>query len=126
MALTIAQRPSAINGCLQSWAESTAGYGVIRTQMEAPTQKVRRRTTAYVRVGDATLTIKGEQYDDFVAWYQVTSRTGTLPTWFKFPPDAREQLWRWNNEPTYEWLDNKAVRISFQLIQLPEYRGVTP
>jgi hypothetical protein len=123
MAIEIASRPANIDGCFQTLKQTTV-ENIIRSNMEGGTIKVRRRSTAFLSRADASVTLKAEQFDDFLAWYKTACQGGILPTRFKFPPDNSEQVWRFASPPEYEWITNEAFRVSFQIEQLPEWVGL--
>ena len=119
---TIASRPASIAGELQTWTE-TFTPSVIRSDMESLDIKVRRRTTGVIRTGDATVTLKAEQYEDFKHWFIVDCMAGILPSRFKFPPNCKEEVWRFASPPTIQWLDKAAFQASFRLESLPVWKG---
>jgi hypothetical protein len=88
---------------------------------------VRRRTTAIIRTGDASIVIKGADYDAFQRFFLITCMGGINPSKFKFPPDGREETWRFSAPPVYEWgkvdKGNHVVRVSFALERLPGWEA---
>lgn len=118
---TIAARPSSISGCLQTFTE-TWENNQIRTTMENGAPKVRNRVTWTVRLGQASVVLLANQYNDFKFWYETSCRQGVLPTRFKMPNSTVEEVWRFVEPPTIEW-DNsgKAFRATFKLEQLPQW-----
>jgi hypothetical protein len=123
MALTPVNKPAFWDGCLQTFSETTKPI-VIRSDMEAGSPKVRRRFTSPVREADASVTLYGKDYDAFWNFFVTTTMGGVHPFKIKRPFDQAEEHWAFAGEPTYAWLDAKAVTVSFQLIQTPEMRAL--
>jgi hypothetical protein len=122
MAVQVAARPASLSGCFQSWSEKQVANS-IRTDMENGTVKVRRRTTGIFRQADVSVTLKGDQYQDFVDWWNVNCQQGALPTRVITPYGA-EEVWRIVEPPSIEWLQgnpNPAFRASMKLERLPEF-----
>lgn len=123
--LTIAERPTTIDGCFQTWAEVDKSQ-VVRSEMDFGTIKVRRRTTGVIWTIDASVTLRAEQYDDFMNWFRVNCQAGVLPTRIKRPQDAKEVVARFAEPPTIQWPDmNKAAfQATCKFEQLPEWRNL--
>lgn len=119
MALTIAARPASISGCVQSWSEADMPQ-VIRTSMDSGTVKVRRRFTGIHRTANASVTLKAEQYDDFMDWYRTLCMGGVYPTRI-ITPYGKEEVWRFTEPPQIEWIDAKAFRATLALERLPAW-----
>lgn len=124
MAIQIAPRPAVLSGAHQSFTETSVS-NTIRSSMDNLTVKVRRRTTGTFRTADATAVIRADQYQAFRDWFEVNCQSGVLPTRFRNPHDCKESVWRFTAPPQYEWLDGAvAVRVSYKLEQLPEWRNL--
>lgn len=121
MAIYIAPRPKSIDGCMQEWSETFLA-NTIRTSMEDLSVKVRRRTTGLVMNIDAKVTLKAEQYEDFLKWFQIDQQGGSLPTRIKRPKDGKEIVVRCSQFPTIQWVDTKAFSASIKFEQMPEWR----
>jgi hypothetical protein len=97
---------------------------VIRTDSEnAAFIKVRRTTTAPVRVAECSLTVKAEVVNSFINWYSVSCQCGAIPTKIKIPPTGVEEVWRFSAAPTVDWIDPKAAQITWSMEQLPLWRA---
>jgi hypothetical protein len=73
------------------------------------------------------VTLKAEQYRYFAEWFEIACQAGVMPTRFRFPPDCTEEVWRFASPPVFDWSIDagaKAVRVSFQLEQMPDWRGL--
>lgn len=117
---TVATRPVQIAGGLQTWSETTDENSKVRSKMDdGQTIKARRRVTVPIRNGQASVTVKAAEVQYWRQWYEDRCLDGTLPTRLKFPPSCVEQIWRFSTPLTYEWIDNNACRISFNLEKLP-------
>lgn len=121
MAIYIAPRPAGIDGCMQEWSETFLA-NTIRTSMEDLSVKVRRRTTGLVMNIDAKVTLKAEQYEDFLHWFQIDQQGGSVPTRIKRPKDGKEMVVRCSQFPTIQWVDTKAFSASIKFEQMPEWR----
>jgi len=122
----IASRPSQITGCFQTFRES-ALESTVRTDTDTNTViKVRRRTTAAVRVADATITVKQDEVPYWKTWFETNCQSGVLPTKIITPYGA-EEVWRFAEPLQIEWNmgprpgQHSAV-ISVKLEQLPLWR----
>ena len=122
MAIEIGSRPASLSGCFQTWNERQVA-NTIRTEMENGTVKVRRRTTGIYRQAEVGGVLKGSLYADFVAWWNVNCKQGSIPTRV-VTPYGTEEVWRISEPPGIEWLqsgDNAAFRVSMKLERLPEF-----
>lgn len=120
--ITIATRPSSLDGCWQTWNEHDAS-SVIRSDMDmGGFTKVRRRTTAAAWIVDATVTLDASLYEDFQAWFRINCAAGVFPTRVK-RPDGKEIVMRMTQAPGIEWPEaNKgAFRATVNLEQLPAW-----
>lgn len=123
MAITIGTRPASLDGCWASWDEKQEP-NTIRTSMEAAGYvKVRRRTTGIMRVAQVKRNFEAKDYSDFVDWFNVASQGGVVPTRMK-EPDGSEQVWRFTEPPTINWIEPKAFSVSCKIEQLPAWRGL--
>jgi len=120
MSISIAPRPSSIDGCMQSWNESYAA-NTIRSAMDDMEVKVRRRTTGLVRTIETTLTLKAAQYHDFVEWFRVSQQGGVLPTRIKRPQDGLEIVVRVTAPPIIKWIDRNVFEASMKWEQMPSW-----
>lgn len=125
---TIAARPGALSGALQTFVETTLPNTIRSQSDDNQTIKVRRRATNPTRTADATVTVVAAEVELWRQWYQLNCQSGTLPTRFKMPPQCtHEEVWRFAAEPQYDWsVDGaaKACKISMKLEQLPNWVGV--
>lgn len=122
MTIQIGARPASISGCFQTWNETQVA-NTIRTEMENGTIKVRRRTTGIFRQADVSVTLQGDQYQDFVDWWNVNCQQGAIPTYVVTPYGA-EEVWRIAEPPAIEWIQagqKPAFRASMKLERLPEF-----
>lgn len=125
MAIDIAARPLALDGCWQNWREHDA-EAVLRSDMDmGGFTKSRLRTTAAAWLVEASVTLPAELYGDFMGWYRTACRRGTLPTRIK-RPDGVEVVMRFTAAPVVEWPEaNRGVfRASATFEQLPEWEGL--
>lgn len=119
-----AARPASLDGC---WSAFTMREqpATVRSEMDTGYVKVRRRTTAPVRVADASVTLPYALYADFVTWWDNTLQ-GVLPTLIDMPLEG-QQLWRFAEAPTYTPIPGRsgvgAFTVSVKLEQLPEWRA---
>ena len=122
MTIQIGARPASISGCFQTWNETQAA-NTIRTEMENGTVKVRRRTTGIYRKAEVSVTLQGDQYQDFVDWWNVNSQQGAIPT-YVVTPYGTEEVWRIAEPPAIEWIQagqKPAFRASMKIERLPEF-----
>lgn len=118
----VATRPPQIAGGLQTWSESTDNSALLRSAMDdAQTIKTRRRVTAPIRQGTASVTVQSSEVQFWRQWFEQACQGGMLPTRLKFPPYCDEQIWRFSTPLTFDWVDPKACRISFSLEKLPQW-----
>lgn len=123
---TIANRPSGVSGCLQTFTES-ALENTVRSQSENNAMiKVRRRTTAAVRIADATVTVKQSEVALWKTWFETACQGGVLPTYFVMPYGG-EELWRFSAPLSITWGQGAApgqhaATITLKLEQLPAWR----
>jgi hypothetical protein len=123
---TVANRPSEIRGCLQTFSESTL-ENTVRSQMENNSLiKVRRRTTAVVRVADATVTVTQVEVAYWKNWFEVACQGGVLPTRI-ITPYGKEEIWRFSAPLAITWgqgpsQGQHAATITMKLEQLPVWR----
>jgi hypothetical protein len=110
----IANRPGAL-GCFASWDEQQ-NDNVIKSTAEDGTVKFRRRFTGKNRRASASVRIPAEYYDDFVFWYDVSQRQGSIPTRIITPYGA-EEVWQFIAPPVYKWIDANVVEVSCNLYQ---------
>ena len=120
MALTIAPRPTEIDGCMQTWSETYAA-NTIRSAMDDMEVKVRRRTTGLVRTMDTTLTLKANQYDTFIEWFRVAQQGGSIPTRIRRPQDGKEMVVRASAPPQIQWVDKNIFQVSMKWEQMPAW-----
>lgn len=122
----VANRPSSISGCFQTFSES-AMENIIRSQSENNSIiKVRRRTTAIVRLADATVTVKEADVAVWKQWYEVACQGGVLPTKFILPY-GKEEIWRFSAPLSITWgqgmkKGEHVATITIKLEQLPLWR----
>lgn len=122
---TVAERPIGVTGCLQSFTDTTADGDVLRTTMQSgQTIKVRRVSTRGINTAQATAVVSATDSFLWRNWYQERCKSGVLPTRF-IMPWGEEQIWRFAGKLQYEWIRGPkgavAVRISFNLEQLPQW-----
>lgn len=124
---TIAARPGALSGALQTFIETTKENSIRSQGDDNQNIKVRRRATHVVRTADATVTVPAIDVQLYKDWYEIC-QSGVLPTRFRIPPNCgAEEVWRFAAPPAYDWsVDGaaKACRIAFKLEQLPHWKGV--
>ncbi len=120
MAIQIGSRPTTIDGCMATWAEEFKP-NTIRSDMDDLTVKVRRRTTGLVRNIDTQVTLKANQYDDFVAWFKTNQIGGSIPTRIKRPQDGKEMVVRARATPKIEWITKDAFTATMAWEQMPEW-----
>jgi hypothetical protein len=120
MAITIAQRPTEIDGCMQTWSETYAA-NTIRSAMDDMEVKVRRRTTGLVRTMETTLTLKATQYDIFVEWFRVAQQGGSIPTRIRRPQDGKEMVVRASQPPQIQWIDKNIFQVQMKWEQMPAW-----
>lgn len=123
--ITIGARPASIDGCFQTWSEQDA-TSTIRSEMDlGGFTKVRRRTTAAAWLASASVTLKAEQYEDFMRWFRVNCGAGVFPTRVK-RPDGQEVVMRFTEPPVIEWPERErtAFRASVSLEQLPAWKDL--
>ena len=123
MAITIAARPAALDGCWSSWSEKQEP-NILRTEMDlAGATKVRRRTTGITRIANVGRVFEAKYYDDFLRWFNVNCQQGVLPTRMK-TPYLVEEVWRFTEAPEISWLETKAFSVTATIEQLPVWRGL--
>jgi hypothetical protein len=121
-----APRPNGIDGCLQTFNESQL-ENVVRSQSDNNAMvKVRRRTTAAVRVADATVTVPSAEVELWKKWFDVACQGGVLPTYFRTPYGI-EEAWRFSAPLSITWGQGSGVgkhfaTISMKLEQMPAWR----
>lgn len=119
-------RPTGIDGCLQTFNE-TQLENVVRSQSDNnAVVKVRRRTTAAVRVADATVTVPGAEVELWKQWFDVFCQGGVLPTYFK-TPYGTEEAWRFSAPLAITWgqgsgMGNHVATITMKLEQMPAWK----
>lgn len=124
MAITIAERPDTLSGCMAEWSESFAP-NTIRTNMEAAGYvKVRRRTTGESRMIETSVTLQSNLYQDFVDWYFVRCQAGVLPTYIKRPQDGAEIVARFMDPPIIDFVDKNAFVATCKFETLPIWSKV--
>jgi hypothetical protein len=124
MAINIAARPAALDGCMQTWVE-TYESNVLRTNMDMPGNiKVRRRTTGKTTNIEASATLESKYYDDIQTWFFTNSQAGVIPTRIKRPQDGQEVVARFVEPPTINFVDKKAFNATFKFEILPAYIGL--
>jgi hypothetical protein len=117
----VATRPS-IFGCLQTFKLSYK-ESVIRSEAENSAYiKVRRRTTAPIKIADCSLTVLAQNVETFMQWYEVGCRCGAVPTRIRVPPNSYEQIWRFSSAPQIDWIDPGAAQISWSMEKLPAWK----
>lgn len=125
---TIAQRPSPIDGALQTFTETTLNNSIRSQSDDNQLIKTRLRATNQTRTADATVTVRAELVSFWQDWFDDDCRGGTLPTRFRIPPSCSvEEVWRFAAPPSYDWgIDQsaKACKISLKLEQLPNWAGL--
>jgi hypothetical protein len=123
----VANRPTNVSGCLQTFNE-TQLENVVRSQSDNnAVVKVRRRTTAAVRVADASVTVKQSDVALWKNWFETACQGGVLPTYFK-TPYGTEELWRFSAPLSITWGQGPmpgqhAATITMKLEQLPAWRA---
>ena len=123
MAVTIATRPSKMDGCWATWDEK-AEEVIIRTQMSQPgVAKVRRIATGISRVANVSRTFKAEDYANFKLWFDVNCQQGVLPTRMMTPYGA-EEVWRFTEAPQITWLEPTAFSVTAKIEHLPVWDGL--
>jgi len=119
--IQIGKRPTALDGCMQSWTESYEQQN-IRTSMESSGYiKVRRRVTGKTTNIDASATLNSKHYDDIQKWFFNDSQAGVIPTRVKRPQDGKELVVRFKEPPVIQFLDKNAFMVSFKFEQLPAW-----
>lgn len=119
-------RPVGIDGCLQTFNESQL-ENVVRSSSENNSMiKVRRRTTAAVRVADASVTVPSDQVEIWKEWFDIYCEGGVIPSYFK-TPYGTEEAWRFSSPLSIAWgqgkgIGNHVATISFKLEQLPAWK----
>ena len=123
----IASRPTNLSGCLQTFNESQMENSIRTSSEDGTTIKVRRRTTAFISIADATVTVKQSDVELWKYWYNVSCQGGVLPTYFKMPNGA-EELWRFSAPLSINWIQGKSpgqhmAIISMKIEQLPTWKN---
>lgn len=119
-------RPAELSGCLQTFTES-ALENTIRSQSDNNAIiKVRRRTTAAVRIADASVTVPESEVELWKDWFYVRCQSGVLPTYF-MTPYGTEEIWRFAAPLSIAWGQgqspgNHVATITMKLEQLPAWR----
>lgn len=119
-------RPEGLSGCLQTFTES-ALENTIRSQSDNNAIiKVRRRTTASVRLADATVTVTENEVELWKEWFYIRCQSGVLPTYFVMPY-GDEEIWRFAAPLSIVWgqgssSGNHVATITMKLEQLPAWR----
>lgn len=120
-------RPTGVSGCLQTFNESQL-ENVVRSQSDNnAVVKVRRRTTAAVRVADASITVKQSEVALWKDWFNTYCLGGVLPTYFK-TPYGTEELWRFSAPLSITWGQGSVpgqhvATITMKLEQMPAWRN---
>lgn len=122
MPVTYAERPPALDGCWQTWADQDQPQ-TIRTQTESGDVKVRRRTTGLARLAEASVTLPASLYADFVDWFRIDCQAGILPTNI-VEPSGVESVWRFVEPPQIEWIDPNAFRAGVTLEKRPGWQDI--
>lgn len=118
MPIQIAARPVGISGCMSAWNEKYLP-NTIRSEMDDLTVKVRRRTTGLIRNIDTQVTLKANQYQDFVNWFKINQQGGSIPTRITTPGDHKEIVVRAKEPPTIQWVDAKAFTATMSWEVMP-------
>ena len=123
MAVTIATRPAALDGCWSTWSEKQ-NPNIIRTTMDLPgAVKVRRRTTGITRYANIGRNFEAKHYQDFLNWFNVACQQGVLPTRIK-TPYQKEEVWRFTEPPEITWVEPGVFTVSIAAEQLPAWRNL--
>ena len=123
MAVQIGTRPASLDGCWASWNEKQEP-NTIRTNMEnTGYMKVRRRTTGIMRVAQVSRNFEAKDYDDVMDWFNVACQGGVIPTRVT-TPYGKQEVWRFTEPLSINWIEPKAFSVSANLEQLPAWRGL--
>lgn len=123
--IQIGARPLSLDGCFSTWNQHDMP-SVIRSDMDlAGYTKVRRRTTVAGSQVEASVMLKSDLYEDFMAWFRLDCAAGVLPTRVK-RPDGTEVVMRFTAPPVIEYpeRDKTVFRASVTLEQLPQWIGL--
>lgn len=92
---------------------------VLRTEMETGPAKLRRRTTAGVRVLALTYLLSAEQVADLDAFYKTTLYGGALAFSFTHPREGGTVSCRFREPPVYTPVNGNYYRATLNLEVLP-------
>ena len=79
--------------------------------------KVRRRTTAAVRVADATVSVPEAEVALWKDWFDIRCQGGVLPTYFN-TPYVKEECWRFSAPLTISWGQGSGPGKHFAIITM--------
>ena len=111
----VAERPETLDGCFSSWSE-TQTDNVVKSQMDSGVVKTRRRFTGIQRRAEVSVTLSADLYEDFVDWFNVYQRQGSIPTRVK-TPYGKEEIWLFVAPPVYNWPEAGYFTASTELYQ---------
>ena len=111
----IGNRPLALDGCFSTWSE-TMTDNVVKSEMDSGTVKTRRRFTGTNRRVQATVRMDSALYQDFMDWFVVDQRQGSIPTYVRTPYGA-EELFLWMSPPAITWPDRNFFEASVSMWQ---------
>lgn len=123
--ITIASRPSSLDGCFSQWSEQDAA-ATLRSEMDlGGFTKVRLRTTDAGLAINASVTLVASLEADFLSWFRVNCARGLWPTRVK-RPDGTEIVARFTAAPqiTYPERDKSNFTAACTLEQLPAWRDL--
>lgn len=109
----IADRPKSLSGCASTWSE-TQTDNVVKSEMSSGVLKTRRRFTGIQKKVTCTFILVRDQYDDFIDWYNIEQRQGSIPTRVKNPMGI-EQIYLFVTPPVIEWPENTYFTAAVEL-----------
>lgn len=92
--------PAGLPDCPQTWSETPAP-DIVRSDMDVGPAKTRRRSTLENTVVQVSVTLKAEQYNDFMNFYNNQISFGVTPFYYKHPITAQIN--------TYHFLENPKI-----------------
>lgn len=102
----------------EGYAESLPDV-LVRSQVDAGVDKVRRRYTAGVRPIAMQLTLSSTQVDDLDAFFVTTLKHGAERFDWKHPRTCSTAEFRFTSPPRYEPISATHMRTRFTLELLP-------
>jgi len=111
----IAARPASLDGCWSTWTE-TQSDNVVKSQMDSGVVKTRRRFTGIQRRAQVSVSLKADLYQEFIDWFNVFQRQGSIPTYVKTPYQT-EEIWLWVTPPKVEWPEAGYFTASVEMYQ---------